>query len=59
MIAVLMISESALCLARDRDALPQRFGVLTTAVAMGGALQERLERAGMRFEVISRTEKPA
>ena len=47
-----MVSESALCLALDRDALPKRYGVLTTAVAMGDALQKRLQRAGIRFDVI-------
>lgn len=45
-----MLAESALCLARD--ALPQRFGQLTPAAAMGEALLGRLQRAGMRFEVL-------
>jgi short subunit dehydrogenase-like uncharacterized protein len=47
-----MLSESALCLARDR--VPAR-GVLTPAVAMGPALIERLRRAGMTFEVNERS----
>jgi short subunit dehydrogenase-like uncharacterized protein len=47
-----MVSESALCLALDRDVLPKRYGVLTTAVAMGDALQKRLQRAGIRFDAI-------
>ena len=47
-----MVAESALCLALDRDVLPKRFGVITTAVAMGDALQKRLERAGIRFDAI-------
>jgi short subunit dehydrogenase-like uncharacterized protein len=46
-----MISESALCLALDRDRLPARYGVLTTASAMGPVLRERLVAAGMRFDV--------
>ena len=46
-----MISESALCLALDRDKLPEEYGVITTAVAMGDLLLERLRRAGMVFEV--------
>lgn len=46
-----MISESALCLAHDRARLPERFGVLTTAVAMGPVLRERLVRAAIRFDV--------
>ncbi|MEO7092789.1 MAG: saccharopine dehydrogenase NADP-binding domain-containing protein [Polyangiales bacterium] len=47
-----MVSESALCLALDRDVLPRRFGVITTAMAMGDALQKRLQRAGIRFDAI-------
>jgi saccharopine dehydrogenase (NAD+, L-glutamate forming) len=46
----MMLAESALSLARD--ALPQRFGQLTPAAAMGEALLERLQRGGMRFEVV-------
>jgi short subunit dehydrogenase-like uncharacterized protein len=46
----MMLAESALSLARD--VLPQRFGQLTPAAAMGEALLERLQRAGMRFEVL-------
>lgn len=46
-----MVSESALCLALDREKLPARYGVLTTASAMGPVLRERLVRAGIRFEV--------
>lgn len=49
-----MVSESALCLALDRDRLPDRAGVLTTAVAMGELLEARLERAGIHFEVLER-----
>jgi short subunit dehydrogenase-like uncharacterized protein len=47
-----MCAESALCLARDRARLPERAGVLTPAVAMGEVLIERLQRAGIRFEVM-------
>ena len=47
-----MLAESALCLARDRDSLPARAGVLTPAEAMGDALLERLQRAGMSFKVL-------
>jgi short subunit dehydrogenase-like uncharacterized protein len=49
-----MVSESALCLALDRAKLPKVTGVLTPAVAMGDALLERLQREGIRFEVIER-----
>ncbi|HEY4279953.1 MAG TPA: saccharopine dehydrogenase NADP-binding domain-containing protein [Conexibacter sp.] len=45
-----MLAEAALCLAHDD--LPDLSGQLTTAVAMGDTLRERLQRAGMRFEVV-------
>jgi hypothetical protein len=41
-----MLGESALCLALDRDRLPDRAGVLTPATAMGATLAERLKTAG-------------
>lgn len=47
-----MLAESALCLACDRERLPLCAGVITTAEAMGDALVDRLQRAGMRFEVL-------
>jgi short subunit dehydrogenase-like uncharacterized protein len=46
-----MLAESALCLAEDD--LPDVSGQLTPAVAMGAALRERLERAGISFSVVS------
>jgi short subunit dehydrogenase-like uncharacterized protein len=46
-----MLGESALCLARDGEKLPDRAGVLTPATAMGGALADRLRAAGHRLEV--------
>jgi short subunit dehydrogenase-like uncharacterized protein len=46
-----MVSESALCLAFDDN--PVTSGQVTTAVAMGENLIDRLQRAGMRFEVVS------
>jgi short subunit dehydrogenase-like uncharacterized protein len=45
-----MLGESALCLALDRDALPGRAGVLTPATAMGEALVGRLRAAGHTYE---------
>ena len=45
-----MLGESALCLAFDE--LPETAGQVTTATAMGGALIDRLQKAGLRFEVI-------
>ncbi|MFH8933217.1 saccharopine dehydrogenase family protein [Streptomyces griseosporeus] len=44
-----MFAESALCLALDD--LPPTAGQITTAVAMGDALTERLRAAGIRFRV--------
>jgi short subunit dehydrogenase-like uncharacterized protein len=45
-----MLAESALCLATDN--LPPTSGQVTTAVAMGDALIERLRARGMRFELL-------
>src|SRR3954453_13220005 len=45
-----MLAESALCLAQDD--LPKTSGQVTTAVAMGDALITRLQRAGIKFEVV-------
>lgn len=47
-----MLAESGLCLAFDE--LPERSGQLTTAVAMGDALLGRLQKAGIRFQVLER-----
>jgi short subunit dehydrogenase-like uncharacterized protein len=47
-----MLAESALCLAHDD--LPRTAGQVTPAVAMGHALIERLQRAGMNFSVVER-----
>ncbi|WP_328301781.1 saccharopine dehydrogenase NADP-binding domain-containing protein [Streptomyces sp. NBC_00435] len=49
-----MVAESALSLAYD--ALPERSGQLTTAVAMGDALLDRLQKAGIRFRVAATTD---
>ncbi|MGW9557835.1 saccharopine dehydrogenase family protein [Nocardiopsis sp. NPDC055551] len=45
-----MLAESALCLWRDE--LPETSGQVTSAVAMGEALIERLPRAGVEFKVL-------
>lgn len=45
-----MLAQSALCLAHDQ--LPETAGQVTPAVAMGDALRARLQRAGLRFEVV-------
>jgi short subunit dehydrogenase-like uncharacterized protein len=45
-----MLAESALCLATDN--LPPTAGQVTTAVAMGDALIERLQRQGISFRVL-------
>ncbi len=44
-----MLAESALCLAFDRARLPQHYGVVPTAAAMGNPLIERLQAAGISF----------
>jgi short subunit dehydrogenase-like uncharacterized protein len=46
-----MQGESALCLALDRDRLPDRAGVLTPATAMGLALADRLRAQGFEISV--------
>ncbi|MEO6885271.1 MAG: saccharopine dehydrogenase NADP-binding domain-containing protein [Jatrophihabitantaceae bacterium] len=46
-----MLAESALSLAFDE--LPATAGQVTTAAAMGDALIERLQKAGLTFEVIA------
>ena len=46
-----MFGEAALCLALDRERLPDRAGVLTPATAMDGALVDRLRAAGHTYEV--------
>lgn len=45
-----MLAESALCLALDDN--PEVAGQVTTAEAMGDRLLERLQAAGIRFEVV-------
>ena len=45
-----MLSESALCLAFDE--LPATSGQVSTATAMGDALLDRLQKAGIGFEVL-------
>lgn len=46
-----MQGESALCLALDRDRLPDAAGVLTPATAMGSALADRLRAQGFEISV--------
>jgi short subunit dehydrogenase-like uncharacterized protein len=46
-----MLGESSLCLALDRDKLPARGGVLTPSTAMGTVLVDRLRAAGQTFAV--------
>jgi short subunit dehydrogenase-like uncharacterized protein len=45
-----MLGEAALALALNRDKLPERYGVLTPASAMGDALTDRLRAAGMTIK---------
>jgi len=46
----MMLAESGLCLAFDDN--PEVAGQVTTAQAMGDRLTERLQAAGLRFEVL-------
>ncbi|MGH2602043.1 MAG: saccharopine dehydrogenase, partial [Dehalococcoidia bacterium] len=46
-----MLAESALCLAFD-SGLPETSGQVTTAAAMGDALIDRLQKAGIAFTVL-------
>ncbi len=46
-----MLAESGMCLAEDGERLPDRFGCLTPATALGVALVERLRAAGHRYQV--------
>ena len=48
-----MLAESALCLALDDGKTPDIYGVITPAAAMGEALIDRLQSAGITFEVLS------
>ncbi len=48
-----IICEAAMCLSEDRG-LPSLAGQLTPAVAMGAALRDRLQAAGIPFRVLSR-----
>jgi short subunit dehydrogenase-like uncharacterized protein len=45
-----MLAESGLCLAFDE--LPESAGQVTTAAAMGDALQSRLQTAGIAFQLL-------
>lgn len=46
-----LLAESALALALDRDALSDHYGVLTPAAAMGDVLLARLRAAGVTLDV--------
>ncbi|GAC1321433.1 MAG: saccharopine dehydrogenase NADP-binding domain-containing protein [Thermoleophilaceae bacterium] len=51
-----MLAEAALCLAND--SLPSRAGQVTTAVAMGDALIERLDNRGISFRLLEEGRAP-
>jgi short subunit dehydrogenase-like uncharacterized protein/ribosomal protein S18 acetylase RimI-like enzyme len=53
-----MLGETALCLALDRDQLPDCAGVLTPATAMGAALTARLRSAGHTLTTRQITQLP-
>ena len=48
-----MLAETALCLVKDGRKTPQTAGVLTPVMATGMALEERLHKSGIVFEVLS------
>lgn len=48
-----MLAECGLCLALD-DLESKRGGILTTAVAMGMPLVDRLNKAGMTFKMVTK-----
>lgn len=48
-----MLAESALCLAQDRERLPDQCGVITTAAAFGEVLIDRLISAGISFREVA------
>lgn len=50
-----MVSESAICLARDRKKLNTQAGVFPPAVVFGSTLIDRLNATGLRFERISKS----
>jgi short subunit dehydrogenase-like uncharacterized protein len=52
-----MLAESAMSLAFDE--LPESAGQVTPAVAMGDALIDRLQRAGIEFGVKTSSPEPA
>lgn len=47
----MMLAESAMCLASDE--LPATAGQVTTVIAMGDALTDRLRKAGITFNVLA------
>ena len=47
-----MLAQSALCLAQDEEVLPKRYGILTPASAMEGALVPRLSNADVTLSVV-------
>lgn len=53
-----MLGECGLALALDRDKLPELFGVLTPAAAMGDALLVRFPRAGILLETAQLSATP-
>lgn len=47
-----ILAEAALCLAFDRDRLPQHFGVVPSAAALGVPLIDRLQAIGITFRQV-------
>lgn len=48
-----MVAEASLCLAKQRSTIPRAHGFHTPATAMGSALIERLQAAGISFRQVT------
>ncbi len=48
-----MLAETAICLVKDGRKIPQTAGVITPVMATGTALKKRLNKSGVKFEVVS------
>ena len=45
-----ILGESALCLVNDKNELPEKYGVITPAIAMRDKIIPRLQKAGIQFK---------
>lgn len=47
-----ILGESALCLVLDRKEIPEKYGVITPAIAMRDKIIPRLQKAGIQFKTL-------